>query len=207
MHSSFKVLACILLCTQLGWSQEKVKDTTHTRNEFSKTFFEIAYTQPVSYGDNFINKGYDLSGTIDVGITTAFYYNTTLHFDVNIASGDVTRPDLVGNIRSAIFTRISGGIGYPLDITDKLQFIPSLHIGYLKIGQNGFDGEFRDDGVFLAPEVAFYYAVFGWIDISLGARNYFDFIRIDAPSDVRSFFNNAQSVYPYIGLRFLLDKV
>lgn len=204
MHLNFKILCCVLLCAQLGWSQEKNKPSI--KREFSETFFEIGYAQPLFYGDNFINKGYDLSGTVDLGITTAFLYNTTLHFDVNIASGDVTRPDLVGNIRSAVFTRVSTGIGYPLGVVDKLQFVPSLHIGYLKIGQNGFDGEFRDDGVFVAVEAAFYYKVFDWIDISLGAKNHFDFLRIEAPSGTASFFNNAQSVYPFIGVRFLVDK-
>ena len=206
MHLNFKIFVCTLFCVQLGWSQEKAKDTTATKKEFSELFFEIAYAQPLFYGDNFISEGYDVSGTVDLGITTSFFYNTTLHFDVNIASGDVVRPDLIGNIRSSVFTRVSAGIGYPLDITEKLRFLPSLHLGYLKIGSTIEDEKFRDDGVFIAAEVALYYAVFDWIDIALGAKNYFDFIRIDAPSQVQSFFNNAQSVYPYLGLRFRIEK-
>ena len=204
MHLNFKIFVCTLFCVQLGWSQEKMKDTTATK--ISETFFEIAYAQPLFYGDNFINKGYDISSAVDLGVTTDFLYDTTLHFDLNVASGDVIRPDLIGNIRSANLTRVSVGIGYPLDIVDKLSFLPSLHIGYLKIGQNVADGKFRDDGVFFNVEVALYYKAFEWVDIALGAKNHFEFIRIDAPSQTQSFFNNAQSVYPYLGLRFRVDK-
>jgi len=191
---------------QLSWAQEKEKDTTITKKEFSELFFEVAYAQPLFYGDNFISEGYDVSSTVDFGVTTTFFYNTTLHFDANIASGDVVRPDLIGNIRSSVFTRVSAGIGYPVAIIDKLSFLPSVHFGYLKIGSTIEEEKFRDDGIFIAPEVAFYYAVFDWMNISLGAKNYFDFTRIDAPTKVQSFFNNAQSVYPYLGVRFQVSN-
>lgn len=205
MHLNFKILIALFFCTQLGWSQEEEEKNTGGIQEF-ELFFEIGYAQPISYGDNFINKGYDLSGTIDVGITTAFFYNTTLHSDINITSGDVTRPDLIGNIRSANFTRVSLGLGYPLEILDKLRFLPSIHVGYLKIGQNTDNGEFRDDGGFVAIEMALNYRIIKWIDISLGAKNYFDFLSIDAPSETGSFFDSAQSIYPFLGLRFRVGK-
>lgn len=204
MHLNFKIFIGLFLCTQLGWAQEKAKDTTAIK--IIETFFEIAYTQPLFYGDNFINKGYDVNSTLDFGVTTDFYYKTTLHFDLNVTSADVVRPELIGNIRSANLTRVSFGMGYPLDIVDKLSFLPSLHVGYIKIGQKVEDGKFRDDGVFLQIEAALNYRLFEFFDISLGLKNHYDFIRIEAPSQVQSFFDNAQSVYPYLGVRFRVDK-
>lgn len=204
MHLNFKIFIGIFFCTQLSWAQEKTKDTTAIK--IIETFFEIAYTHPLFYGDNFINKGYDINSTVDFGVTTDFLYHTTLHFDLNVASGDVTRPDLIGNSRSANLTRASFGLGYPIEVVDKWSFLPSLHVGYLKIGQRVEDGKFRDDGVFVAIEAAFNYSILEWLDISLGVKNHFDFIRIDAPSQVQSFFNNAQSVYSYLGVRFRVDK-
>lgn len=205
MYSNFKIIIIIVLCTQLTWSQEREKDTLIASKNYPQLFLEIAYTQPVFYGDNFINKGYDINSTIDFGFTIAMD-PVSLHLDVNVSSSEVIRPDLIGNIRDANFTRISAGVGYPLDITSKWQFIPSLHLGYLKIGQLFDDEKIRDDGVFINAEVALHYRAFKWIDVSIGAKNHFDFIRIDAPSEIQSFFNNAQSVYPFIGLRFFLNR-
>ncbi|NQY05534.1 MAG: hypothetical protein HRT68_04835 [Flavobacteriaceae bacterium] len=202
MNLNFKTLACVLLCLQLALAQEKEEGKTPGKEAFSGIYLETGYAQPIFYGNNFINKGYDLSGTFDFGFNAVFLSNATFHFDVNVNSADVERPDLVGNIRSSVFTRISAGGGYLLYAKNKLSFIPSLHIGYLKIGQKFADEKFRDDGFFITAEIALSYRIFDWIDITAGAKNYFDFLNIEAPSGLKSFFNNAQSVHPYVGLRF-----
>ncbi|WP_299675237.1 hypothetical protein [uncultured Dokdonia sp.] len=194
-----------LLCVQVSWSQENTEDTSITRDTFVEGFIEVAYIQPIFYGNNFISEGYDVKSTINIGLTKGIEF-MVLHVDLNIASSDVVRPDLVGNVRDANFTRVSAGVGYPLDINSRWQFLPSLNIGYLKIGQLFRDEKIRDDGFFINAEVALNYRVFKWGDISLGAQNYFDFISIDAPSEIQSFFNNAQSIYPFLGFRFRIAE-
>ena len=205
MHLNFKIVIVTLLSVQLSWSQEKEKDTAITRDTFVEGFIEIAYTQPIFYGNNFISEGYDVKNTINIGLTKGIH-SMVLHLDLNILSSDVVRPEVTGNARDANFTRVSGGVGYPLDINPRWQFLPSLNIGYLKIGQLFGDEKIRDDGFFINAEVALNYRVVEWIDISLGAQNYFDFISIDAPSEIQSFFNNAQSIYPFLGLRFRIAE-
>lgn len=205
MYLNFKIVIIALLCVQLSWSQEKEKDIPITRDTFVEGFIEVAYTQPIFYGNNFISEGYDVKSTINLGFTKGIH-SMVLHFDLNISSSDVVRPEVTGNVRDANFTRVSGGVGYPLDISSRWQFLPSLNIGYLKIGQLFGDEKIRDDGFFINAEVALNYRIYEWVDISLGAQNYFDFISIDAPSEIQSFFNNAQSIYPFLGLRFRIAE-
>lgn len=200
MYLNFRVIIIfILFIAQQGWSQEKIDKKGIISDH--PIVFEVAYTKPIFYGDNFINEGYEISDTADFGVALPFVYGTTFHLDLNVTSAEVTRPELIGNIRSANFTRVSFGFGYPVQVINKLSLLPSLHLGYIKIGQNIENRKFRDDGVFVQAELAVNYSVSGWLDISVGAKNHFDFLRIDAPAQTQSFFDNAQSIYPFIGIR------
>ncbi len=209
MFLNFRIFL-LLICTQIVWSQEEniVKDTIDIRTY--ETFFELNYTQPTFYGNNFINEGYDLQSGFSIGITTSFIYKTTLHIDLSIHSGDVTRPELVGNISSSNFTRLSFGFGYPLKVSEKFTFLPSLHYGYIKLGHDvpnsSEEDRLRDDGAFVGIKAQLNYRIIEWLDINVGIIQQFDFLSIQTAPQEQSFFDNAQSIYPSIGLRFRIDS-
>ncbi|AXT20533.1 hypothetical protein D7030_05255 [Flavobacteriaceae bacterium AU392] len=193
----------LLFFVQIAWTQQENNVKEEIKPGF-EIFFSVNYVQPIFYGDNFINATYDLDGGINFGVATTFFYNMRAYLDFSISSGNVERPELIGNIRSSNFNRVSFGLGYPLTIHRKIDITPSLHTGYIKLRHNlNFTNDKpRDDGLFFGVKVQFNYEIYHRLELNISIINYFDFFRIESASQDQSFFDNAQSIYPSLGLRF-----
>lgn len=208
MNSTIKIFLLFLLNGAVLFGQiQEPGELEKIENKRSGMYIEVAGNAPLYYGNNFIAKAYRTTPGYEFGLTSEFATNFVLHIDVAIGNASVEKPELVGTIKETTITRVSMGAGFSFEIIDRLTFVPSLHIGYVKYGhqlQNRLsdgNGKTRDDGAFIGPEVQLIYTLINWLELSLRAQNNFDFLATQTAPEDESFFSNATSFIPSIGIR------
>ncbi len=213
MYLNFKIILVLLFTTQLAWTQQNIntKEQIETEQKQEKRNLKhtlgLSFFQPIYYGDNFINQAYSLNLGFDIDlIAYNIFKKFTLHINFKFNSGDVNRPELVGNIDSSNFTRISSGFGYFFQLNEKIHLLPSLNVGYVRLrNQLNFTEEIsRDDGIFIGLKVEAVYTINNWLYLNLGIGNDFDFFNIESAPQDDAFFNNALSIYPFVGVKIKL---
>lgn len=205
------LIACFFFGVALSAQELEANQDDLTSNKGYGIYIETSGVIPTYYGNNFMGRAYSVSPGINMGLTGELYDGLSFHFDVNLVEATVERPELVGTIATTAITRISFGAGYSFLLFDKMTFIPSAHFGYVKYGHTladtlaDRDGKTRDDGAFLGVRVQFNYPLLEWLELTAGAQNNFDFLATQTAPEDESFFSNALSIVPSVGLRFKLE--
>ena len=170
MYSNIRIaLVLCLLFSTTTWSQTEEENQDKKPPLFPKSlgiFTSLSYTQPQFYANDFLGQGYDFGGGFDIEFGFIIRNHFTIQLNFNGVSGDVVRPDLVGDIRSANLTRLSIGVGYIIELSKKFNIHPSAYYGRLALNQNINIGSGRvsDDGSFIALGLSLNYEVIRWLE-------------------------------------------
>lgn len=221
MYLNIRFLIFLLLGTKTGYTQTSRQiDTTATVLDTKKlnqpsdhrdygTYFEFNYLWPVAGDDYFLKEGYKIDSGIGVTIGTSLH-NITLQGEVRVATGQVTRPELVGNALSSTINRYSVGLGYVFYITDRFAIHPSIHYGGLVIRHTFENGssrnKVRDDGYFIGIKAQVNYELLSWLSITAGIQQNIDRLAIEAPVEEDDFFSNGTFFTPSVGLHFRIPR-
>lgn len=221
MYLNIRFLFLLLIYTSVGYTQTgKQIDTTSSTLETKGpnrssnphdygTFFEINYLRPIAGDDYFLKEGYKIDSGIGLTIGTSLH-NITLQGEFRVATGQVTRPELVGNALSSTINRYSVGLGYVFYITNRFAIHPSIHYGGLVIRHTFENGssrnKVRDDGYFIGIKAQVNYELLSWLSITAGIQQNIDRLAIEAPIKEDTFFSNGTFLTPSVGLHFRIAR-
>ncbi len=157
-------------------------------------FLQVGWAQPFTFGNNFANKGLDVSRGLDFQINI-YLQETNLFIGYRYQNlvADVSDPLLVGNYESTSIALNALNFGYFLAITEKLSLKPSISAGFNryknKIPQSNVD--FRDTGYTAIVSGSLDYKLNEKFSVHLSPEFRADFMNIVTARELDSFFGNA----------------
>ena len=191
------LLGMILGVTGNSYAQEKPSYYYDVLGEAS-----VGLVLPQALGDGFIKEGYTLDPGVQFKAGILVDPKLVLGVDLQLYSGQVTEPTLVGNYRGTNFRRLLVFGQYNLlPVKSDLALRLGLQGGYIYHGNYTETERFRDDGYSLGIQSELSYRFSTTFGLYLQAQWMQEWLNIKTAESVQSEFDSVQSFIPGFGLR------
>ncbi|QNJ98244.1 porin family protein [Constantimarinum furrinae] len=204
-----KILFCLCLFSVLLTSGQEIEEEDSNSSDWVQDdhfgVFKVGLYVPLVMGDNFANKALKQ----DAGVEVAFMVNifdspVLLGVNFNHFHADVVDPQLVGNYTGADINSIGPMIGYQVLNDTNWRGTVALGYGFVKYKNSGKNFDFSDSGgsLTVAPSMGYHFSRHIGAYGELAFRR--DFLNIESPSELKTFFNGATYISFSLGVRIVI---
>jgi len=202
MSLNIKLLAFIF-CSTLGVLAQKGKNEEPVKILDKGSIYISSYT-PIAYGDNFANKGLELSTGFRLGLNFYFDERFIVGLDYrNIYAENVDKQRLGLYDNTEIHSlNFKGGYRYP--INEKFVASATVFVGlaWYQSRSNQNSQSFRDGAVTFGLTTNLTYTIIGGLGIFIAPEFRFDSLKTKAPARIKDFFDNVNYITFSAGIRF-----
>ena len=160
---------------------------------------------PISFGDNFVNKGMDLSPGAKIVFKVRTYKGIYVGPYLSFFNGDVKEQDLLGRYENTTNFVIGGVAGYDFYVNN-FDISLGIGLGHSVYANRGLGDRFNDTGtaLWLSPEVS--YRLNTYIGIFVAPEIRHDFMNIEVPQELEDTFGGVNYLNVSFGLRINLGS-
>ncbi len=160
---------------------------------------------PIPFGDNFVNKGMDLSPGAKIVFKVKTYKGIYVGPYFSFFNGEVTDQDLLGNYENTTDYVIGGVAGYDFYVNN-FDISLGLGLGYSVYANRGLGDNFNDTAtaLWLSPEIS--YRLNTYLGIFVAPEIRHDFMEIDVPKELEDTFKGVNYFNISFGLRINLGS-
>jgi len=203
MFSNIKPILLFFFISIAGLAQETPSPENEEDDPHKVGNIIIGAYLPISFGDNFLNNGMDLSAGAKVVFKVNTYPGIYVGPYFSFFNGEVTDQALLGNYENTTNFVIGGVAGYDFYVNN-FDISLGLGVGYSVYANRGLGDNFNDTATALwfSPEVS--YRLNTYLGIFAAPEIRHDFMNIDVPSELEDTFGGVNYFNLSFGLRINL---
>jgi len=203
MYLNTKLLTVLLFISLTTFAQETPTKNVEDDDPHKVGNILLGAYFPISFGDNFVEKGMDLRGGAKIVFKVNTYPGIYVGPYFSFFNGEVTDQVLLGNYENTTNFVIGAVAGYDFYINN-FDIALGLGVGYSVYANRGLGDNFNDTATALwfSPEIS--YRLNTYLGIFLAPEIRHDFMNIDVPSELEDTFGGVNYFNISFGLRINL---